>query len=51
MSAPNLLVIPHMASATHGTREAMAEMAVDDLLAALRGERMRHCANPEVYGD
>jgi glyoxylate reductase len=27
----------------------MADMAVDNLLAALRGERMPHCANPEVY--
>ena len=47
--APNLLVVPHIASATHATREAMADMAVDNLLAALAGERMPHCANPEVY--
>ena len=40
---------PHIASATHATREAMADMAVDNLLAALAGERMPHCANPEVY--
>jgi len=49
LDAPNLLVVPHIASATHATREAMAEMAVDNLLAALSGERMPHCANPEVY--
>ena len=47
---PTALVTPHVASATHATREAMAEMAVDNLLAALRGERKPHCANPEVYG-
>ena len=35
-AAPNLLVVPHIASATHATREAMADMAVDNLLAALR---------------
>jgi glyoxylate reductase len=46
---PGLLVVPHIASATHATREAMADMAVDNLLAALAGERMPHCANPEVY--
>jgi lactate dehydrogenase-like 2-hydroxyacid dehydrogenase len=46
---PNLTIAPHIGSATHATREAMAEMAVDNLLAALRGERMPHCANPEVY--
>jgi glyoxylate reductase len=51
LEAPNLLVVPHVASATFATREAMAEMAVDNLLAALRGERMPHPANPEVYGD
>ena len=50
LALPNLLVVPHMASATHATRESMTEMAVDNLLAALRGERMPHCANPEVYG-
>lgn len=26
-------------------------VAVDNLLAALRGDRMPHCANPAVYGD
>ena len=50
LTAPNLLVVPHIASATHATREAMADMTVDNLLAALAGERMPHCANPEVYG-
>lgn len=50
LDAPNLLVIPHLGSATHGTREAMAELAVRNLSAALEGGRMPHCANPEVYG-
>jgi glyoxylate reductase len=50
LSAPNLVVAPHIGSATHRTREAMADMAVDNLLAALAGARMPHCANPEVYG-
>ena len=49
LEAPNLTVVPHVASATHATREAMADIAVDNLLAALAGERMPHCANPEVY--
>jgi glyoxylate reductase len=48
-SAPNLLVLPHVASATHATRERMSDMAVDNLLAGLSGRRMPHCANPEVY--
>jgi glyoxylate reductase len=49
LSAPNLVVAPHIGSASHRTREAMADMAVDNLLAALAGQRMPHCANPEVY--
>jgi glyoxylate reductase len=47
---PNVLVVPHIGSATQTTRERMADIAVDNLLAALDGERMPHCANPEVYG-
>jgi glyoxylate reductase len=35
LSAPNLLVVPHVGSATHRTRERMAAMAVDNLLEAL----------------
>jgi len=48
-AAPNTLMLPHLGSATVATREAMADMAVDNLLAALSGDRMPHCANPEVY--
>jgi lactate dehydrogenase-like 2-hydroxyacid dehydrogenase len=40
------LVTPHIGSASRGTRELMASMAVDNLLAALRGERMPHPAGP-----
>ena len=49
LASPRVLVVPHIASATHATREAMSAIAVDNLVAALRGEPMPHCANPEVY--
>jgi lactate dehydrogenase-like 2-hydroxyacid dehydrogenase len=49
LEAPNLLVLPHLGSATHATRERMAAMAVDNLLAGLAGRPMPHCANPAVY--
>ena len=49
LGAPNLLVIPHLGSATHRTRQAMADLAVDNLLAGLAGERLPRCVNPEVY--
>jgi lactate dehydrogenase-like 2-hydroxyacid dehydrogenase len=47
---PNCLVVPHIGSATSGTRRRMAELACQNLLAALEGQRMPHCANPQVYG-
>jgi gluconate 2-dehydrogenase len=35
---PRILALPHIGSATHETRTAMAALAVDNLLSALRGE-------------
>ncbi len=40
LGAPNLLVAPHIGSATRSARERMADMAVDNLLAGLAGEQM-----------
>jgi glyoxylate reductase len=48
LDAPNLLVVPHIASATHATRGRMADIAVDNLLAGLAGEPMPFCVNPET---
>ncbi len=42
LGAPNVIVVPHIGSATHTARERMAEMAVDNLLAALDGRPMPH---------
>lgn len=47
LAAPNVTVVPHIGSASRATREQMAHAAVDNLLAALRGEAMPHCANRE----
>jgi glyoxylate reductase len=44
LQAPNLLVVPHIGSATTATRARMADLAVDNLLAALAGEPMPHAA-------
>lgn len=44
LAAPNLVVLPHLGSATRRTRAAMADLAVDNLLVALAGEPMRHPA-------
>jgi glyoxylate reductase len=44
LGAPNLVVVPHVGSATVRTRSRMAVMAVDNLLAALAGDEMPHRA-------
>jgi glyoxylate reductase len=48
LEAPNLLVVPHIASATHATRERMADIAVDNLLAGLAGRPMPHRVSPRA---
>ena len=50
LAAPNVVVVPHIGSDTHTTRRAMADLAVDNLMAGLAGEPMPRCVNPEVYG-
>lgn len=47
----NILITPHIASASHATREKMATMAAENLIAGLRGERLPNCVNPEVYDE
>jgi glyoxylate reductase len=42
LSAPNLIVAPHIGSATHRARRQMTALAVDNLLAALDGRPMPH---------
>ncbi|MCX7683124.1 MAG: D-glycerate dehydrogenase [Anaerolineae bacterium] len=49
VSLPNCTIVPHLGSATITTRERMALIAAENLLAGLRGERLPHCVNPEVY--
>src|ERR1700683_3195711 len=39
LGAPNVIIVPHIGSATRETREAMAQCAVDNLLRGLRGEK------------
>ena len=45
LAAPNLVVAPHIGSASVRTRTRMAELAVENLLAGLAGEPMPACAN------
>ena len=48
LQLPNLIVAPHIASATVGTRNAMAEICAGNLLAGVRGEELPAWVNPEV---
>jgi glyoxylate reductase len=46
----NVVLAPHLGSATLGTRTKMGMIAVDNLLAAWAGKRPPDCVNPEVFG-
>ena len=45
----NVVLLPHLGSATAATRLKMALLAVENLLAALAGRRPPNIVNPEVY--
>jgi len=49
LKLPNVVLAPHIGSATQLTRARMADLAIENALAALSGEHMPHCVNPEVY--
>jgi len=49
LDCENAVIIPHLGSATVQTRLAMANLAADNLLAALDGERPPTLLNPEVW--
>ena len=48
LALPNVIAFPHMGTATHETRKAMRELAVDNVLAMLAGRRPPAIVNPEV---
>jgi glyoxylate reductase len=45
----NVILAPHIGSASFQARGQMAAMAAENLLAGLAGQRVPHCANPQVY--
>ena len=50
LAMPNVVVTPHMGTATEETRLAMAMLAAENLLAALAGQRPPNLVNPEAWG-
>jgi glyoxylate reductase len=49
LALDNCLIVPHIASSSVASRTRMAVMAAENLLAGLNGDRLPHCANPQVY--
>lgn len=44
----NVVALPHIGSATHETRHAMASCAADNLIAALTGKPLQNAVNPDA---
>jgi phosphoglycerate dehydrogenase-like enzyme len=42
LSLPNVIVVPHIGSATVGTRSKIAHMAIDNLIAGVSGRPLPH---------
>ncbi|HET6202301.1 MAG TPA: D-glycerate dehydrogenase [Planctomycetota bacterium] len=45
----NVVVLPHVASASRDTRNKMASMCAENAVAHLEGRAAPNCVNPEVY--
>jgi len=50
LTLENVIVVPHIASASHATRNKMATMAAANLIAGLNGERPPNLLNEVVLG-
>jgi glyoxylate reductase len=48
LKLPNCVVVPHIASATTTTRDGMADICADNLIAGTTGQPLRAWVNPEV---
>jgi glyoxylate reductase len=49
LTLDNIVIAPHIASASKTTRDKMSLMAAQNLIAGLKGERLPNCVNPQVY--
>jgi glyoxylate/hydroxypyruvate/2-ketogluconate reductase len=49
LTLSNVVLTPHIASASESTRRAMANCAADNLIAALTGGTPPNILNPEIY--
>lgn len=49
LTLPNVIITPHIASASLATRRKMAQMTIENALAGIEGKHLPYCVNPEVY--
>ena len=49
LTLENIIIAPHMASASTATRTKIATMAAANLVAGLQGKMLPNCVNPEVF--
>lgn len=45
----NIVIVPHIASASKTARDKMAWLAAKNLIAGLKGDHLPNCVNPQVY--
>jgi len=50
LALPQVIILPHIGSATRKTRAKMAQRAAQNLINALNGRPMLSCVNPESIG-
>jgi phosphoglycerate dehydrogenase-like enzyme len=50
LRAPNVILSPHVAGLSIEANTAASLMACRSVAAALQGERVAHCVNPELFG-
>ena len=49
LTLDNVIIMPHIASASKTSRDQMSWLAAQNLIAGLKGERLPNCVNPQVY--
>jgi len=49
LTLDNVIVMPHIASASTAARDKMSWIAAKNLIAGLKGEHLPNCVNPQVY--
>jgi glyoxylate reductase len=49
LALDNIIIAPHIGSAGKAARENMSRLTARNLISGLKGERLPHCVNPQVY--